>query len=169
MWRDHGQIQKYVHISSEGWNGRLDTLQCAILDIKLKRLTAWNEQRRRAAQWYRERLMHDERIVLPVEPEGRKHVYHLFVVQLPDREKAHQALGSQGIGVGLHYPIPLHLQNAYRDLGWKIGDFPESERAADRVLSLPMFPHIREDQVDFVCRCLSDHLDQVVMTRTVGS
>lgn len=168
IWRDHGQIQKYVHISPDGWNGRLDTLQCAILDIKLKRLTEWNERRRQAAQWYRERLADDERVVLPVEPEGRKHIYHLFVIQLPNREKAYESLAKQGIGVGLHYPIPLHLQNAYRALEWRKDDFPESERAAAAVLSLPMFPHITEDQVDFVCRSLTDYLDRVVITRTVG-
>jgi dTDP-4-amino-4,6-dideoxygalactose transaminase len=158
VWHDHGQSKRYIHVSPDGWNGRLDTLQCAVLDIKLKRVNAWNERRRQAAQWYRDRLAEDERIVVPVEPQGSRHVYHLFVVRLPDREAARQALSERGIGVGLHYPIPLHLQVAYRDLGWKTGDYPESEAAADSILSLPMFPHITEEQVDFVCSALKDAL-----------
>ncbi|GAC1639333.1 MAG: DegT/DnrJ/EryC1/StrS family aminotransferase [Herpetosiphon sp.] len=151
IWRDHGQQERYIHVSPDGWNGRLDTLQCAVLDIKLRKLDQWNANRRQAAAWYRERLQGDERIVLPVEPAGRHHVYHLFVVRLPDREQIRESLSAQGIGVGLHYPIPLHLQEAYRGWGWQQGDFPETEAAAQRILSLPMFPHITEEQVDHVC------------------
>jgi len=158
MWRDHGQSQKYIHISPQGWNGRLDALQCAILNIKLKKLAEWNERRRQAASWYRERLINDERITLPEEPVGNKHVFHLFVVRLPDRDKSLEELSARGIGVGLHYPIALHLQSAYRDLGWRKGDFPESERAAETILSLPMFPHISEEQVDYVCHSLKEIL-----------
>lgn len=168
IWRDHGQSEKYMHISPDGWNGRLDTLQCAILDIKLKQLDAWNERRRVAAQWYRERLVGDERIGLPVEPDDRTHVYHLFVVRLPDRDRAKAALSERGIGVGLHYPLPLHLQAAYRDLGLRAGDFPESEAAAASILSLPMFPHITEDQVDYVCAQLLSHLEGAALARAVG-
>lgn len=124
----------------------------------MKKLTEWNERRREAAKWYRERLSGDNHITLPIEPEDRKHVYHLFVVRLPDREKARQVLTECGVGVGLHYPIPLHLQAAYRHFGWKKGDFPESEAAAASILSLPMFPHITEDQVDYVCQCLLEVL-----------
>jgi dTDP-4-amino-4,6-dideoxygalactose transaminase len=154
MWRDHGQSQKYIHISSQGWNGRLDALQCAILNIKLKKLAEWNERRRQAAAWYRERLTGDENLFLPQEVEGRKHVYHLFVVRVPERDKILHELSSRGIGAGLHYPIVLHLQTAYQGLGWRPGDFPESEAAAASILSLPMFPHITEDQVDYVCHSL---------------
>lgn len=159
IWRDHGQSERYIHISPDGWNSRLDALQCAILNLKLKKLDAWNERRRKAAKWYRERLEEDERIVLPVESDGRKHVFHLFVVRLPDREKAREELAKRGIGVGLHYPIPLHLQKAYLDMGWKKGDFPESEAAAASILSLPIFPHITEEQVDYVCQSLKDIID----------
>jgi dTDP-4-amino-4,6-dideoxygalactose transaminase len=168
VWRDHGQTQRYIHATPDGWNGRLDALQCAILDAKLVKLAEWNERRRRAAQWYRERLTGDERIVLPVEPAGRTHVYHLFVVRLPDRERARQELTDSGIGVGLHYPIPLHLQAAYRNMGWRAGDFAESERAAKSCLSLPMFPHITEAQVDYVCQALVKCLDGVAAERVVG-
>lgn len=158
IWRDHGQSERYIHISPDGWNSRLDTVQCAILDIKLTKLDEWNKRRRRAAEWYRERLAGNDRVTLPFEPEGRKHVYHLFVVRLPDREKAREVLSSRGIGVGLHYPIPLHLQQAYSGLGYRKGDFPESEAAAASILSLPMFPHITEEKVDYVCRCLLEVL-----------
>jgi dTDP-4-amino-4,6-dideoxygalactose transaminase len=169
IWRDHGQTQRYIHVTPDGWNGRLDALQCAILDAKLVKLVEWNERRRRAAQWYKERLAGDERIVLPVEPAGRTHVYHLFVVRLPDRERARLELSDKGIGVGLHYPIPLHLQAAYRDMGWHAGDFAESERAAETCLSLPMFPHITEAQVDYVCQALVKCLDNAPAERTVGA
>lgn len=158
IWRDHGQSRKYVHDSLEGWNGRLDALQAAILDIKLKKLDAWNDHRRQAAGWYRKRLEGDERIILPFEPEGRKHVYHLFVVRLPDRELIREKLAERGIGVGLHYPLPLHLQPAYRHMGWFKGDLPETEAAADSILSLPMFPHITEEQVDYICSTLKKHI-----------
>ncbi|HEX6292690.1 MAG TPA: DegT/DnrJ/EryC1/StrS family aminotransferase [Herpetosiphonaceae bacterium] len=168
IWRDHGQSQKYVHVSPDGWNGRLDALQCAILDIKLRKLDEWNARRRQAAAWYRERLAGDERIVLPVEPAGSRHVYHLFVIRLADRDAAYQALSEQGIGLGLHYPIPLHLQAAYRDLGWQQGDFPVSEAAASSILSLPMFPHLTEEQVDYVCAQLTKHLDRSAQARAVG-
>ena len=155
LWRDHGQSEKYFHVSPDGWNMRLDTLQCAVLSLKLKRLDEWNERRRQAAQWYRERLQDDDRIVLPVEPSGRRHVYHLFIVRVPNRQQVREELSKQGVGVGLHYPISLHLQKAYQHLGYKPGDLPASEEAAESILSLPMFPHLKEEQVDYVCRTLS--------------
>jgi dTDP-4-amino-4,6-dideoxygalactose transaminase len=158
LLRDHGQIRKYVHVSSDGWNGRLDALQCAILNIKLRKLDEWNARRRQAARWYYERLSGAEAIGLPIEPAGRTHVYHLFVVRVPNRDMIFQELNARGIGVGLHYPIPLHLQVAYRNLGYNQGMFPESERAASSIVSLPMFPHITEDQVDYVCEQLLDIL-----------
>ena len=158
VWRDHGQSERYIHVSSDGWNGRLDTMQCAILDIKLKKLDEWNARRRQAASWYRDRLSHNEGITLPVEPEGCTHVYHLFVVRLPNRQQARQLLTEQGIGVGLHYPIPLHLQEAYSNLGYSLGEFPVAEALSSSILSLPMFPHITEQQVEYVC----DSLNQCV-------
>ena len=154
LWRDHGSSQKYVHISPDGWNGRLDALQCAILDIKLKKLDEWNARRRQAAKWYQERLAGNEKIIIPFVPEGREHIYHLYIVRLPDRDKVMKELGAREIGSGLHYPIPLHIQAAYRDLGYRMGDFPVTETVANSILSLPMFPHITEDMVDYVCRAL---------------
>ena len=149
-WRDHGQSEKYIYVSPRGWNMRLDALQCAVLNAKLPRLDDWNEGRRQVAGWYRERLQ-DDRIALPVEPAGRKHVYHVFVVRVPDRLKVSEELSGRGIQTGLHYPISLHLQEGYRYLGYQEGDFPEAEAAAESILSLPMFPHLTEEQVDYVC------------------
>jgi dTDP-4-amino-4,6-dideoxygalactose transaminase len=158
MWRDHGSNQKYVHVSPDGWNGRLDSLQCAILDIKLKKLDEWNACRRQVARWYAERLAGDERIIVPFVPEGRQHIYHLYIVRVPERDRLLKELGSRGVGCGLHYPIPLHMQVAYRDLGYAKGDFPLTEEIASSILSLPMFPHMTEEMVDFTCQTLREIL-----------
>jgi dTDP-4-amino-4,6-dideoxygalactose transaminase len=151
LWRDHGSSQKYVHISPDGWNGRLDALQCAILNIKLKKLDEWNDRRRQVAKWYGERLGGNEKIVLPSVPTGREHIYHLYVVRVRDRDRVMKELGARSISCGLHYPIPLHLQAAYRDLGYRKGDFPVTEKVTESILSLPIFPHMTEDMLDFVC------------------
>ncbi len=158
MLRDHGSSQKYVHTSPDGWNSRLSTIQCAFLDIKLKKLDEWNNRRRQAAEWYRKCLQGDERILLPIVPEGREHVYHLYVIRILDRERVRQTLGERGIECGLHYPIPLHLQKAYRDLGYQTGDFPDTEESANTILSLPIFPHITEEMVAYVCENLKSVL-----------
>ena len=105
-----------------------------------------------AANWYQERLAGNEKIITPTVPVGRDHIYHLYIVRLLDRDKAMNELGAHEIGCGLHYPIPLHVQTAYRDLGYSLGDFPVTEEVADSILSLPMFPNITEDMVDYVCR-----------------
>ena len=157
VWRDHGQSEKYIYVSPRGWNMRLDALQCAVLSAKLPRLDDWNEGRRKAAGWYRERLQ-DDRIVLPVEPAGRRHVYHVFVVCLPDRLRVSEELAGRGVQTGLHYPISLHLQEGYRYLGYQEGDLPEAEAAAESILSLPMFPHMTEEQVHYVCKNLLEVL-----------
>ena len=157
VWRDHGQSEKYIYVSPRGWNMRLDALQCAVLSAKLPRLDDWNEGRRKAAGWYRERLQ-DDRIVLPVEPAGRRHVYHVFVVCLPDRLRVSEELAGRGVQTGLHYPISLHLQEGYRYLGYQEGDLPEAEAAAESILSLPMFPHMTEEQVHYVCENLLEVL-----------
>ncbi len=159
MWRDHGSSQKYIHVSPDGWNGRLDALQCAILDIKLKKLDEWNARRRQVAAWYQERLGRDERIVLPAVPAGREHVYHLYVIRVSDRERVMRELSARGVACGLHYPIPLHLQVAYRHLGYRRGDLPVTEMLSDSILSLPMFPHMTEEMLDFVCISLKDALE----------
>jgi dTDP-4-amino-4,6-dideoxygalactose transaminase len=145
--REHGQAKKYYH-DIEGYNGRLDAIQAAILRIKLRRLNEWNDARRRAAAAYVEALKDLPEIMLPVEEPFARHVYHLFVIRTDRRDELQQHLGKRQIGTGLHYPLPLHLQKAYADRGWKRGQFPVSEQAAERLLSLPMFPELTESQVD---------------------
>ncbi|MEO7145548.1 MAG: DegT/DnrJ/EryC1/StrS family aminotransferase [Bryobacteraceae bacterium] len=146
MLRDHGQSQKYYH-DMEGYNGRLDSIQAGFLRVKLKHLPAWNDQRRRAASRYRELFSSmDEGIGLPFEPEWAKPVYHLYVVRVQDRDQLQKRLAAAGIGTGIHYPIPLHLQSAYADLGYPEGSFPIAERAAAEILSLPMFPGLDSSQ-----------------------
>ncbi len=147
MLRDHGQSRKYYH-DVEGYNGRLDAIQAGILRVKLHHLALWNEQRRQAAERYNE-LFAPMRgsIAVPYQPAWSRPVYHLYVIRTSSRDELQQRLSAAGIGTGIHYPIPLHLQTAYAELGWKTGDFPVSEEAAKEILSLPMFPGLRaEDQ-----------------------
>ncbi|HKV61577.1 MAG TPA: DegT/DnrJ/EryC1/StrS family aminotransferase [Candidatus Acidoferrum sp.] len=142
MLRDHGQSRKYYH-QVEGYNGRLDALQAGMLQVKLRRLSEWNESRREAATRYRELFNSDSATIkLPHEPEWVRAVYHLFVIRTRDRDGLQKHLAQAGIGTGIHYPIPLHLQEAYEGLGYKKGDFPVSEEAASEILSLPMYPGI---------------------------
>jgi dTDP-4-amino-4,6-dideoxygalactose transaminase len=151
MIRDHGQAKKYYH-DMEGYNGRLDSIQAGILNIKLKHLPSWNQSRRERARKYNELFAESEtNVVTPHEPSWSKGVYHLYVVQVENREIVQAALSKENIGTGIHYPIPLHLQKAYTRLGYRTGDLPVSEKAAQRILSLPMYPGISEhDQVRVV-------------------
>jgi dTDP-4-amino-4,6-dideoxygalactose transaminase len=146
LLRDHGQETKYVH-RLEGYTGRLDAIQAAILRVKLRRLTSWNEMRRRAARRYGEALRGIAGIEPPVEPEYAKSVFHLYAVQAEDRDGLREALAAAEIGVGMHYPTPVHLQQAYRSLGHVEGAFPVAERVAAHTLSLPMFPELTQAQV----------------------
>lgn len=158
--RDHGQERKYHH-QIEGYNGRLDAIQAGILTVKLRRLSEWNDLRRAAAARYC-KLLSGEDCLLPFEPNGMKSVYHLYVVQCERREEVMAHLAKNGIGTGIHYPIPLHLQNAYQHLGYRRGEFPVAERASERVLSLPMYPQLTAGQQEFVARKLIEalHPDQ---------
>jgi len=150
MLRDHGQRQKYYH-DMEGYNGRLDAIQAGMLSVKLKHLPAWTEGRRAAAARYRELLAAaDTGIAAPFEPAWSKAVYHLFVVRVQNRSDLMQHLASAGIGTGIHYPIPLHLQKAYLNLGYAKGHFPATETVSDEILSLPMFPHLKAAQQERV-------------------
>lgn len=148
--RDHGQAQKYYH-DLEGYNGRLDAIQAGILRVKLGHLPEWTTLRRAAVTRYRE-LFTDEAatVRLPYEPEWTKAVYHLFVVRVENRDGLIKQLASVGIGTGIHYPIPLHLQKAYAALGHKCGDFRVTERVAAEIVSLPMFPQLRAHQQERV-------------------
>lgn len=151
--RDHGSEKKYVHLV-EGFNMRCDALQAAALRIKLRHLPAWNESRRRIATRYIKRLKGVEDIFLPEVAPDCLPVWHLFVVQVPARDRVQQVLKELGVHTGLHYPVPLHLQEAYRHLGHAEGAFPAAESAAKRLLSLPMFAELTDAQVDYVCDCL---------------
>jgi dTDP-4-amino-4,6-dideoxygalactose transaminase len=144
MLRDHGQAKKYYH-DIEGYNGRLDAMQAGFLHAKLKRLSEWNEKRRQHAERYRKLLGKLDGVVLPYEPDWSKAIYHLFVIRVADREQLKDYLGAAGIGTGIHYPIPLHLQKAYAAFRHKRGDFPVTERIAAEILSLPMFPGLTEN------------------------
>jgi len=139
--RDHGQAAKYYH-DIEGYNGRLDTIQAGILLAKLAYLADWNTQRRQIAQGYNQRLSDIETLVVPFEPSWSRAVYHLYVVQIPDRQEMQNSLKALGIGTGIHYPVPLHQQRAYGALGYRVGDFPVTEHMAGRILSLPMYPQL---------------------------
>src|SRR6266566_2317031 len=153
--REHGQAQKYYH-DIEGYNGRLDALQAAFLRIKLRRLDHWNAARRAVAAQYRDRLA-DLSDVQPVaETAGTVPVYHLFVVRVPHRDRVREFLESRGIGTGLHYPLPLHQQVAYRHLGLGLGAFPVTEAAAAEILSLPMYPEMHAEHVDYVVCALGE-------------
>ncbi len=139
MLRDHGSAKKYFH-DIEGYNGRLDAIQAAMLRVKLRHLAKWNEQRREAARVYDELLTPMAGSVThPFEPDYSKSVYHLYVLRTAFRDELQKHLTAAGIGTGIHYPVPVHLQKAYSVMGWKSGDFPVAEGAADQILSLPMY------------------------------
>jgi dTDP-4-amino-4,6-dideoxygalactose transaminase len=144
--RDHGQSKKYYH-DVEGYNGRLDSLQAGLLRVKLRHLARWNEQRVECAGRYNDLMSSMSGfLVLPYQPTWSKAVYHLYVVRTHNRDELQKHLTDVGIGTGIHYPIPVHLQKAYARVGWKTGDFPETEAAAEQILSLPMFPGLRPDE-----------------------
>lgn len=145
MLRDHGQAQKYYH-DIEGYNGRLDSIQCGILSVKLKHLAKWNQQRRAAAKRYGELLAGVEGVITPFDPEYSKSIYHLYVIRVNNRDELIKDLGAAGIGTGIHYPVPLHQQKAYAHLGYKKGDFPVTDRIAPEIVSLPMFPGLSAEQ-----------------------
>jgi len=146
MFRDHGQAKKYHH-DVEGYNGRLDAIQAGILHVKLQHLAEWNNQRReRAAEYSRQFEAAGKPVDAPYEPSWSRAVYHLYVVRTDDREGLMAFLKDKGIGTGIHYPIPLHLQKAYNSLNYLSGDFPNAEGAAAEIVSLPMFPTLTAKQ-----------------------
>jgi dTDP-4-amino-4,6-dideoxygalactose transaminase len=151
MLRDHGQARKYYH-NIEGYNGRLDAMQAGFLTAKLHHLVNWNDKRRQAAQLYDELFRFVDGVVRPFCPEWVRAVYHLYVIRVKDRDMLQKNLANSGIGTGIHYPVPLHLQEAYRHLRFSKGSFPISERVASEILSLPMFPQLGVDQIRRVVR-----------------
>jgi dTDP-4-amino-4,6-dideoxygalactose transaminase len=157
MLREHGQSQKYYH-DLEGYNGRLHAIQAAFLRVKLCRLAEWNAGRRAAAGRYAELFSKMPAVTVPFEPENSRAVYHLYVIRTKDREGLGEHLKSQGVSTGLHYPVPVHLQKCYQGWGYGKGSFPVTERVADEILSLPMFPGLTADQQDRVAIGISAYL-----------
>lgn len=163
--RQHGMKRRYFH-DEIGWNARLDSLQAAILNVKLKYVDGWNRARRIAAQRYRE-LFHaaglaergpypEHGLVLPQEVTGSRHAWHQYVIRTCRRDELRAFLTERGIGSEIYYPVPLHMQKAFESLGYKEGDFPQSERAAREVLALPIFPELREDEQQAVVGTIAD-------------
>lgn len=164
MIRDHGTLQKYQH-EIFGHNYRMEGIQGAVLGVKLKHLTNWTFARRKVANKYKELLSGINNIKLPKEMPYAKHVYHLFVIQVLEDSKGNSVelrntfanyLNEKGISVGLHYPIPLHLQECFKYLGYKKGDFPNTESLADRCISLPMYPELTDNQIEYICSNIHD-------------
>ncbi len=154
--RSYGEAKKYHHVE-KGVNTRLDTMQAALLNIKLPRLTASNEGRRRAARMYDERLARIPAVTPPAAPADElSHVYHLYVIRTPKRDELQAFLNTKGVQSGIHYPIPIHRQEAYRELASSASRLPNTERFAPEILSLPMFPELTEAQVDRVCDAIAE-------------
>jgi dTDP-4-amino-4,6-dideoxygalactose transaminase len=149
--RNYGQKQKYVHVE-KGTNSRLDTVQAAILNVKLRHLDDWNAARRAHAALYSDSLSED--FIVPALDPRSEHIFHLYVVRTRNRDELQTHLNSRGIQTGIHYPIPIHLQEAYRDLGLGKGSFPVTEKLADEIISLPMFPELSQHQIEFVLEAL---------------
>jgi dTDP-4-amino-4,6-dideoxygalactose transaminase len=145
MLRDHGQVKKYHH-DVEGYNGRLDAIQAGLLHAKLAHLAKWNTQRRDRAAEYNRLLATNKTLTLPYEPTWSRAVYHLYVIRTDDRAGMMSHLNKAGIGTGIHYPIPLHMQRAYASLNYCLEDFPVARRIASEIVSLPMFPQLTADQ-----------------------
>ena len=153
--RDHGQTRKYHH-TMVGWNCRMDGIQAAVLRVKLQHLDTGNSLRRAHALQYKEALEGLDEVVKPFEASFARHVYHVYAIRVPDRDEVLAFLAEKGIQCGVHYPVPIHLQKAYRNLGYKTGDLPVSERTALEFLSLPMFPELTEAQIEMVSLSLRD-------------
>jgi dTDP-4-amino-4,6-dideoxygalactose transaminase len=147
--RDHGQVRKYHH-TMVGWNGRMDGIQAAVLSVKLRHLEKGNQLRRSHASEYGELLRGVEGILLPFTAQYAEHVFHIFAIRVHERDDVMRYLSDRGIGCGIHYPIPVHLQEAYASLGYEVGAFPVAERCASEFVSLPMFPELTADQVSAV-------------------
>jgi len=159
MMANHGRLEKYDHLF-EGVNSRLDGIQAAILDVKLKHLEDWTVARRNVAAAYNDLLSNLEGAVLPKEEAYAKHVYHLYVIQVAQRDSVREFLKDEGISTGIHYPTPLPLLKAYDHLGHKPGDFPVAERLAKEGLSLPMYPELTREQIEFIADAIREALEK---------
>ena len=166
--RDHGAEQKYYHVM-QGHNYRMEGIQGAVLGVKLKYLEKWTEERKRAAATYKALLNDLDTIILPREMEYANHVFHLFVIRVKEttpggpegeRDKLRNYLMEKGIATGLHYPVPLHLQKVFAPLGYKEGDLPNAETLARECLSLPVYPELTDDKIEYVCSTIRDYFNK---------
>jgi dTDP-4-amino-4,6-dideoxygalactose transaminase len=153
--RDYGQESKYNHVI-KGWSARLDGIQAALLRVKLAHLNAWNERRARHAVLYGAGLANVQGLSIPPSLSSPDHIYHLYVVRAKRRDALMEYLSDRGIQTGIHYPVPIHLQPAYADLGHRRGDFPAAEQLADEILSLPMYPELTKEQIEVVTTTVRD-------------
>ncbi|MBF0522057.1 MAG: DegT/DnrJ/EryC1/StrS family aminotransferase [Candidatus Omnitrophica bacterium] len=161
MLRDYGRTGRYDH-KIKGFNSRLDTVQAVVLDAKLKYLDEWNAMRNKMGVYYCELLKNVDGVIAPKMKEGRTHTFQTFAVRiLKNRDQVVDKLKEKGVSALIHYPIPIHLQEAYKDAGYKRGDLPVSERISDEILSLPMFPHITKEQVEYVCESLKEVVKKI--------
>lgn len=169
MIRDHGASQKYIH-EIFGHNYRMEAIQGAVLGVKMKHIQKWTDGRRRVAARYRELLGDIDSITLPMEMPYARHVYHLFVIQVsngrrqggsPARDEMQKFLADKGISTGLHYPVPLHQQPCFNNLGYKKGQFPATEQLAGSGLSLPMYPEMTDEQIEYVASAVRDFSERI--------
>ena len=161
MLRDYGRQGRYEH-KIKGYNSRLDTLQAVVLSAKLKYLDEWNRMRNAHAEHYNRLLKDVKGIQTPFLKKDRIHVYQTYAVRINNRDKIADEMKKRGISVLVHYPIPLHLQEAYKELKYKVGDFPVSEQIAKEILSLPMYPHLKKEQIEYVCETLKELVGKVI-------
>ena len=157
MLRDYGRKGRYEH-KIKGTNSRLDTIQAVVLNAKLKHLDQWNAMRAQTAAYYAELLKPLKNVIVPITKSDRTHVFQTYAVRVPNRDRVVEAMKAKGISVLIHYPIPLHLQEAYSEIGGKRGDFPVAEKVANEIMSLPMFPHMSKSQVETVVQALKESL-----------
>jgi len=155
--RDHGQAAKYLH-STIGWNARMDGIQAAVLSLKLRRLEEANTARRSHAKLYDQLLADEPRVMRPYVAPERVHAFHIYAIRVQDRDSVMQRMAARGVNCSIHYPVPIHLQKAYSFLGLGRGSFPFAERCAQEFLSLPMYPELRPDQIQFVVDTLKECL-----------
>jgi len=159
MLRNYGQKVKYVHLI-KGFNSRLDSMQAAVLNVKLNHLEKWTEMRRKNTKLYDKLLKDVKGVIIPKEAEDVKHVYHLYVIRVKDRDGLAEYLKSKGISTVIHYPIPLHLQKAFSSMKLKEGDFPVTEKISKEVVSLPMYPEISNVQINYVCSAIKEFVER---------
>jgi len=167
LLRNHGSSQRYYH-TAVGMNSRLDEIQAAVLRIKLRHLEQWNIARRALAREYSKRLSAFSEVTTPWERPDATHVYHLYVIRVPHRDELLEWLTRQGVGAAIHYPVPIHLQEALAHLGHREGDFPVTERVTGEIISLPVYPELGLDDVNYICQSIGDFLRMKHTRRSVS-